>query len=587
VSIQAESLQTLGKSKYHRDFGYVNRGVKKMKGIAELIYTRSTAKYVSKAVSYIPLAAILQAAPAYSALLEEVMVTAQKREQNLQDVGIAVTAFSGNQLNELGFTEAIDVIAQSPGVEASGSGGGTVNTYSIRGVTQNDFSAAQEGPVAVYIDDAYVSQNFVTNFSLFDLDRVEILRGPQGTLFGRNATGGLVHFITVKPSQEPEGFADLQVGEQGRVRVSGAAGGGLTDTISGRIAGVFNENDGLIKNEIGPDVMQVEDYSVRGQLLFEPLSQDISVLLKAQYGHEDDRRGGYAHEVGYDGVFSTDPTATDFYGYRSNQSDPYKGAFDFDGYRKVDTYDIAAHVDWDIGDYTLKSITNYQNIDHKYGEDADVSPNDVYNYEADDSVQQWSEELRLSWDGDRYRAMVGFFYLYIDGDYKTFQFGEEFFGPGFVYDLKADQETETYALFGQAEYDLTQELTLTMGLRLNRDEKDYTFYEMGVDLYSDDFSDDDWSGKIQLDYRPNDDWLLYAGVNRGIKSGGFNVPLSPPADFSSFYYGGETLYAYEVGFKSSLTPTTRLNVSAYYYDYQDYQAYTFDGFVSLLINANA
>lgn len=548
--------------------------------------TRPISRHVATAVNCIAAATMLNAAPAFSALLEEVVVTAQKREQNLQDVGIAVTAFTGNQLNELGFTNAIDVVAQSPGLEVSGSGGGTINTFSVRGVTQNDFSPAQEGPVAVYVDDVYISQNFVTNFSLFDLDRVEILRGPQGTLFGRNATGGLVHYITAKPAQESDGFADVQIGEQGRVRVAAAAGGGLTDTVSGRIAGVYNKSDGQIENKIGPDVREIDDYSVRGQLLIEP-SDELSVLLKGQYGHEDDRRGAYSHQVGFDGVFSKDPTATDFFGYRSNQSDPYSGEFDFDGYTKADTYDLSAHVNWDVGDYTLTSITNYQDLDNKYGEDSDVSPNDVYNYEGDNTVQQWSQEFRLNWEGESYRAMIGLFYLGIDGDYKTFQSGEVFFGPGFVYELKANQKTETFALFGQTEFDLTEELTLTLGLRLNRDEKDFTFSELGVDLYSDDFTDDDWSGKIQLDYRPSDDWLWYAGVNRGIKSGGFNMPLSPPADFNTFEYGGETLYAYEGGFKSSLTDRTRLNVSAYYYDYQDYQAYTFDGFVSLLFNANA
>jgi iron complex outermembrane receptor protein len=547
---------------------------------------RPILQHVGRAVACMAATAMLGASPAFSSVLEEVVVTAQKREQNLQDVGIAVTAFTGKQLNELGFTNAIDVVAQSPGLEVSGSGGGTITTFTIRGVTQNDFSPAQEGPVAVYVDEAYISQNSVTNFSLFDLDRVEVLRGPQGTLFGRNATGGLVHYITKKPTQEPEGFADAQVGEEGRVRAAAAASGGLTDTISARIAGVYNKSDGLIENEIGPDVMDVDDYSVRGQLLFEP-SDELNVLLKAQYGNEDDRRGGYAHQVGFDGVFSKDPTATDFFGYRSDQSDPLKGSFDFNGYRKVDTYDLAAHVDWDIGDYTLNSVTNYQNIEHQYGEDSDVSPNSVYNYEADDNVDQWSQELRLNWEGDRYHAVVGLFYLYIDADYASFQSGDVFFGPGFVYGLDADQETETFAVFAQTEFDLTDTLALTVGLRLNRDEKDYKFLELGAELYSDDFTDDDWSGKIQLDYRPNDDWLLYAGVNRGIKSGGFNLPLSPPADFSTFKYDGETLYSYEAGFKSSLTDSTRLNMSVYYYDYEDYQAYTFDGFVSLLFNANA
>ena len=546
---------------------------------------RPISQHVGRAVGCMMATALLGTSPAFSAVLEEVVVTAQKREQNLQDVGISVTAFTGNQIRELGFTNSVDVIAHTPNVEVTGAGGGVINTFSIRGVTQNDFSAAQESPIAVYVDDVYISQNIVTGFSLFDTERIEVLRGPQGTLFGRNATGGLVHYISTRPSDETEGFVDVLLGEEGRQRVEAAIGGALTDTLAGRLSGVYNESDGLIDNRIGNDLMQSDDYSVRGQLLFQP-SDTLDILVKGLYSNEDSARGGYAHRVGFDGEFAKDPQATDFFGYNSG-GDPFKGSYDFDGYKKVDLSALTLNVDWEIGEFNLVSITNYQDIDHEYAEDSDASPNDVYNYQADDDVQQFSQEIRLSWEGDRSRSVVGVYYLDIDGDYSTFQSGEIFFGPGFIYDLEADQTTETIALFGQTEIDLSDTFSLTLGARVNRDEKDFSFSELGAKLYSDDLSDDDWSGKLQLDYRPNDDWLLYVGVNRGIKSGGFNVPLGPPADFSTFPYDGETLYSYEAGFKSSFGDTTRLNGAVFYYDYEDYQAYTFDGFVPLLFNANA
>ena len=123
-------------------------------------------------------------------VLEEIVVTAQKRSQSLQDVGISVTAYTGDQMTALGFTDSIDLIAQTPGLEANGFGGGAIQTFSIRGVGQNDFAPNQEAPIAVYIDEAYVSTNLATRFSLFDIERAEVLRGPQGTLFGRNSTGG-------------------------------------------------------------------------------------------------------------------------------------------------------------------------------------------------------------------------------------------------------------------------------------------------------------------------------------------------------------------------------------------------------------
>ncbi|NKB39043.1 MAG: TonB-dependent receptor plug domain-containing protein [Gammaproteobacteria bacterium] len=212
----------------------------------------------------------------HAQLLEEVVVTAQKREQNLQDVGVSVTAFSGDQMQKLGFVESQDIIAQTPGLELLNYGGGSIVSFNIRGVGQNDFLAHQEAPVALYIDEAYQPSNITTRFSLFDIDRTEILRGPQGTLFGRNSTGGLVHFVTAKPTQELDGFVDVTLGEESRRRVEAAIGGGLTETVSGRVSMVYNGNNGLIENDIGPDQREADDYAVRGQLLIEP-SDDLNI----------------------------------------------------------------------------------------------------------------------------------------------------------------------------------------------------------------------------------------------------------------------------------------------------------------------
>ena len=176
-----------------------------------------------------------------AALLEEVIVTAQKREQNLQDIGVSVTAFNSEQMRKLGFVESNDLVAQTPGLEVSGYGGSAIASFNIRGVGQNDYTANQEAPVALYIDEAYQSSNVSTRFSLFDIERAEVLRGPQGTLFGRNSTGGLVHYITTKPSQEFGGFVDVTLGEAERRRVEAAAGGGLTDKVSGRLSMVSSK----------------------------------------------------------------------------------------------------------------------------------------------------------------------------------------------------------------------------------------------------------------------------------------------------------------------------------------------------------
>jgi iron complex outermembrane receptor protein len=530
--------------------------------------------------------------------MEEIIVTAQKREESMQDVAISLAAFSGDQMRQLGLTNATDLVTQVPGLKVSGSGGGAINTFSIRGVTQNDFSASQEAPVAVYIDEGYISLNSITNFSLFDLERVEVLRGPQGTLFGRNATGGLVQYVTRAPSQEADGFLDLQLGEDGRTRVEGAVGGGLGDTVSGRLSGIYNRNDGLMKNDIGPNTMRQDNYALRGQLLFEPTS-DLKVLLKAQYANEDAARGGYAHQVAYDGQFANDPTATDFFGYQDADGDPFTVSQDFKGYSKSKVTDLKAKVDWTLDRFTLTSLTNYQDITDSYGEDADVSPNDIYNYEQANDVSQLSQEFRLSWDTERAQNIVGVYYLNIDGQYDTTQTGDAFFGTGVGYPagtaevVNASQETETWALFGQSDIKLADQWTLTVGGRVNHDSKDFNyrstdiyFLQGGDFSYKKSLSDTDWSGKLQVSYRPQADWMFYGGVSRGIKSGGFNLPLFPIAA-EAFPYDGETLLSYEIGMKSNLTEHLRFNASAFYYDYSDYQAYSFDGFATFLFNANA
>ena len=516
-----------------------------------------------------------------AALLEEVVVTAQKRAQNLQDVGVSVTAFSGAQMRKLGFVESNDLVAQTPGLEVSGYGGGAIASFNIRGVGQNDYTANQEAPVALYIDEAYQSSNVTTRFSLFDVERTEVLRGPQGTLFGRNSTGGLVHYITTKPAQEFGGFVDVTLGEEGRRRVEAAAGGGLTDKVSGRLSMVYNEDDGLLKNDIGDNAQRADDWAVRGQLLIEP-SEDLSILLKAQYADEDAAPNGWTLNV-------PSFNATDFFGYEDAiDGNPFTISNDFDFYQKTEVIDLYANISWDIGGFTLTSITDYQDIDHDYAEDSDSTPDSVYHYTQTADIEQISQELRLNWEGERHRSVVGVYYLNIDGDFTTDQSGAFYFGPDFFSEF-AVQDTTTYAIFGQTEFDLTGQLALTLGVRYNNDEKDYTLTAPDFEFptYTGSLSEDDFNAKIQLDYRLNDDWLLYAGWNRGIKSGGFNFPLTP-ANSADLPYSGEVLTSYEVGFKASLSDTTRLNVSAYYYDYEDYQAYNIDAFFNaLLFNAEA
>ena len=187
--------------------------------------------------------------PAAESVLDEITVTAQKREQSIQDVGISITAFSGEQLQELGIVNSVDIAAMTPGVYISGNNGGQKTLFTIRGVTQNDFNDHTEAPVAVYVDDGYVAFGQGQIFGVFDLDRVEVLKGPQGTLFGRNATGGLVHYISKRPTRELETYTDLTYGSYHQIRVESALSGPLNDAISARVAMIYSKHDPFIKND--------------------------------------------------------------------------------------------------------------------------------------------------------------------------------------------------------------------------------------------------------------------------------------------------------------------------------------------------
>ena len=218
--------------------------------------------------------------------LQEIVVTAQKRAQNLQDVGISIAAFSQDQLKDMGVTSVDQLGYTVPGVNIFQFGQQTTTTITIRGVSQNDFSDQNEAPVAVYQDGAYNSFIGGAGFNLFDVERVEVLRGPQGTLFGRNATGGLIQVISKKPTNTFESYATVDAGQYGLVRLEGALSGPLTDTLSARLSVSATRQDGFVTNTIGPDKEGVRDLSTRLQFDFHP-SDTVDVLLSFRTVRDD------------------------------------------------------------------------------------------------------------------------------------------------------------------------------------------------------------------------------------------------------------------------------------------------------------
>jgi iron complex outermembrane recepter protein len=601
--------------------------------------------------------ALILATPAGAEVLEEVVVTAQKREQNVQDVGISVSAFTGEQIQQLGYTNAQQITALAPGVSTIQPNGPANYAIAIRGVAQNDFISNQESPVSIYIDDVYLSQMSSAGFMLFDLDRVEILRGPQGTLYGRNATGGLAHYVSRKPSDEFDGYAQLTGGYYEQIKFEGAGGGPITDKIMGRVSLATHHNGGYVENRVlDDDINNSNDYAGRVQLLIEP-TETTSFLFNMRGSMQQIRTGFFEHVTGgFDPAtgfgFNTPGVPNPLLGgYTDNDGDVWAGDYDKFGHQDLESYGFSGTFNWDVRDnLQFVSITDYQEVKRDYIEDSDASPFSNFNFFQVTDADQFSQEFRLIGDQDRWRWLAGFFYLDIEVndangaetplttafvnplfgplpapliDHPTGAFGTVFEGDGTSLgnDNPYTTETTSWSIFGQVEYDFTEQWTGIAGFRWIEEEKDHFFNNNFVDFqpgtrqrngnpnilanlgtYTGEIDEGMWSAKVELDFKPTDDLLTYVSWNRGVKGGGFNAPLDVTDYFGIFgpqfglipltddlmRFDEETLDAYEGGFKLSLFDgLARLNGSGYYYDYQDYQAFQIIGLTTFIFNADA
>ncbi len=451
-----------------------------------------------------------------AAVLEEIVVTAQKRAQSVQDVGIAVTAYTSDQLKALGYDNAQQITAQAPGVTTIQPNGPSSFFISIRGVSQNDFSGDhQESPVAIYIDEAYISAASGAGFQLFDMERVEILRGPQGTLFGRNATGGLAHYITRKPSNEFEGYVDLTVGDYDQVKVEGAVGGSLTDAVSARVAFSRNKHDGYIDNRIGTDLNNGDDWAVRGHLNID-FNDDVSLLLSARAAEQDIDSGFFKHSSArqnpltglgedFDGLDLQDEGDSLAQSYRDPSGDVHSGEYNLIGHNQLESSGMTARLSWRFDNFELVSITDFWQLEKDYLEDSDASPNDFFAFYLKSDLNQFSQEVRISGSSDIMRWVGGLYYLEIDGDFENGGAAGNYFGaafPGFGLEgtniglySPFSSETESLSLFGQFEFDLSDSFTLIAGARWTQEEKEFDYIQYAAeftsprsnDVVSDDF----------------------------------------------------------------------------------------------------
>jgi iron complex outermembrane receptor protein len=626
--------------------------------------------------------------------LEEIIVTAQKREQNLQEVGISVTAFTDNQIRELGFVNTTDVVAMTPGLNFTvPNAEASVINFFLRGVGLNDFADAQENPVAVYLDDVYKPAMGGLHFQLFDMERVEVLRGPQGALFGRNTTGGVVHYISKRPTAEPEGYIDAMYGDNNQVKVEGAVSGG-SETVSGRLSVALNQHDGYVSNRFTPndfasnnaqDYAEMDSTAVRGQVLFTP-SEDVDLLLAAHYTKNDGTVGAWQHQATRPGSGDPDDADLDvsmplgasefnpwceifefaqfnpgvdcmgFFGDIfgvdevgiDNDGDPWAGNYDRTGRVETENRSFSANLNWQVGDLLFTSITSVSDVERLQEEDTEMSPLPLIEPTFRAETETVTQEFRLAGGEGSFRWLAGAYYFEneVKGNYDldTTKILE------FVFlDVDYIQDTQSWQVFGQVEFDLSDDWTLIAGLRYTDEEKKMHFHNVdtfgtigfcsstglcgvpptpispwrptadhallftqnsvgSLALHEEEYV----TGKLELDYKISDDMMIYGSYSLGAKSPGFNsgfidttglfaanivvpagdplcssLPFSNEIACTDLPFKKEELNAVEFGFKSTINDTTRFNAAAFYYDYSDMQVFAFQFFNQIIFNADA
>ncbi|MFO1466735.1 MAG: TonB-dependent receptor [Steroidobacteraceae bacterium] len=546
--------------------------------------------------------------------LEEVVVTAQKRTEDLQRVGISVSAFRAEDLRDLGANSLSDVIKFVSDVQLYDEYGSGQPTWVIRGVGLQDFNANNTPTAAIYIDDVYITSNVMGGQSLFDLERVEVLKGPQGALYGRNTSGGAVRVISQRPDpKQISGYVNGGFGRWDRMSSEGAVNIPLGEGSAMRLAGRWDYSDkGWQKNVItGQNHGKQDRWAVRGSFLT-ALGSSGEALLRV-HGSEDKSETVLAQTIGVYDPVTFDYCAPLLAGHIDNSHcAAYATFFDpefrfpdvqsADGsttlsspINRLDNQSVGGSLalTFELGSATLTSITGYEDFHYGMIFDYDGGFGEFSTSDAKTDIKAFSQELRLTSAQDGpFQWMAGLEYAkddliedrrYLYKDDTLILANPAVLG-GQAVAIGYKQNTESWAAWTQANYQLTNTLKLNAGVRYTDETKSYkngntTVLDNGqpIPLYqnlSSDMSMNMWSGKVSLDWSVADGALVYVSVARGFKSGGFFGGFPGSGEASIYPYDPETNMAYEVGLKSQwLRNTLRFNAAVFHYDYADAQGY--------------
>jgi len=543
--------------------------------------------------------------------IEEIIVTAQKRAQSAQDIGVSVSALNAEKLESLRMSTPKDIAQHTPGLSTVNSNSGSVPIFAIRGIGLDDFNANNSSGVAVYMDGVYASSPLYLSGQLFDVEQVEVLKGPQSALYGRNSTGGAINFVSKAPTDTLSGEVNIEYGRWNTSKVSGFVSGPISDTVKGRIAANVENGDGWQEDvETGEEYGETDRYALKGAIELSP-SDTFSASLRMQLSRDKSRPPtpqAYGTELGGEALsqlylgFDVIPGVLDYLGI------PLEGLLDspqdadavrvggFDVSRDESGESVVLTMDWDLGIANLVSISGWDHYERKVNDNIGGTPAALLDTHYDEEAEQFSQEFRLVSNGSADIDWVaGLTYARdtldsikdSDGSVSLGQISNVY-DTGFIGSFQHYKQTaDSYAAYVHVENHFSDSWTLTLSGRYSYDERSFNGSTMVTGLAPDilfryfpgdvpdsldeTHDEESFAYRVGLDYKLGADWLLYANVSTGFKSGIFygGSTFEPGA---ASYVKPEEVITYELGFKSTLLDETmQLNGAYFYTEYDDRQ----------------
>lgn len=537
----------------------------------------------------------------------DIVVTAERRSGSLQRTPIAVTALSGEALAQAQIREISDIGALVPSMRIGENSG--VAQITLRGIGISSFVPGAEGAVAFNLNGIYVSRPIAQLSSLYDIATVEVLRGPQGTLYGRNATAGSLNVNTTMPTEELSGYGRVTMGNYNTRHFDAAVGGPVAgDKLLVRLAASLQHHSGYARNvKTGNDVNDLDSQAVRFTILAKP-TETLSATLIAEYFHENDARGAYNYlsAVGLTGLPGTTGTPPIFQtlGF-SAPTGKREVSLDFDPVYKLETFALTGKLQWLAGDFTLTSLSGYRDQKAYLLRPGVGAGPTIHAFVSGEPAHQFSQELQVNYDGGPLKATAGLFYFNetdtanpSDVLRSRFTFDPSARGDLSLYRrliFRGTFRTKAQAAFGQASYALSDRLSLLAGIRFGSEEKrfdqqrlipaaipypDGIVPSLTVNMATATFKST--TPRFGLNYQANSTTLFYLTYAKGFKSGAFDLAAPagvPPVE-------PEKVTDYEGGIKTKLFDNKlRANLAAYYYDYTNLQVQQTNGSFLQLVNA--